>query len=123
MSKPNFVLFYVASPTESAAFYADLLDRPAVDASPNFAMFALDSGLMLGLWASRDVQPPATAGGGTELAFSVDSPAEVDALHVRWAAKGLPIVQPPTAMDFGHTFVATDPDGHRLRVFAPSAGG
>eukprot|EP01035_Chromulina_nebulosa_P002685 gene2685-biopygen2256 len=25
----------------------------------------------------------------------------------------------PTQMDFGHTFVATDPDGHRLRVFVP----
>jgi len=24
-------------------------------------------------------------------------------------------------MDFGFTFVALDPDGHRLRVFAPSA--
>jgi hypothetical protein len=22
-------------------------------------------------------------------------------------------------MDFGHTFVALDPDGNRLRVFAP----
>jgi hypothetical protein len=22
-------------------------------------------------------------------------------------------------MDFGHTFVALDPDGHRLRVFFP----
>ena len=24
-------------------------------------------------------------------------------------------------MDFGHTFVAADPDGHRLRVFVPGA--
>jgi hypothetical protein len=24
-------------------------------------------------------------------------------------------------MDFGTTFVATDPDGHRLRVFVPAA--
>jgi hypothetical protein len=23
-------------------------------------------------------------------------------------------------MDFGHTFTAADPDGHRLRVFAPA---
>jgi hypothetical protein len=23
-------------------------------------------------------------------------------------------------MDFGRTFVALDPDGHRLRVFAPA---
>ena len=25
-------------------------------------------------------------------------------------------------MDFGRTFVALDPDGHRLRVFAPKEG-
>jgi hypothetical protein len=31
----------------------------------------------------------------------------------------LKIAQAPTAMDFGMTFVALDPDGHRLRVFAP----
>jgi hypothetical protein len=29
-------------------------------------------------------------------------------------------VQPPTDMDFGRTFVALDPDGDRLRVFAPA---
>jgi hypothetical protein len=27
----------------------------------------------------------------------------------------------PVQMDFGTTFVATDPDGHRLRVFVPAA--
>jgi len=25
-------------------------------------------------------------------------------------------------MDFGHTFVALDPDGHRLRVMVPADG-
>jgi hypothetical protein len=29
------------------------------------------------------------------------------------------ILQPPTEMDFGRTFTAADPDGHRLRVFKP----
>jgi predicted enzyme related to lactoylglutathione lyase len=30
------------------------------------------------------------------------------------------IVQPPTRMEFGYTCTALDPDGHRLRVFAPA---
>jgi hypothetical protein len=41
-------------------------------------------------------------------------------VHRSWAARGLSIIQSPVAMDFGYTFVALDPDAHRLRVFAPS---
>jgi hypothetical protein len=33
---------------------------------------------------------------------------------------GLRIIQEPVKMDFGFTFTAADPDGHRLRVFAPA---
>ena len=51
MSDPNFIIPYVKNPAQSAAFYAGLLGRPPVDSSPNFAMFALSSGVMLGLWA------------------------------------------------------------------------
>jgi predicted enzyme related to lactoylglutathione lyase len=119
MTDPNFVILYVADATVSAAFYADLLGCKPAEAAPTFAMFALDSGVMLGLWTKRGVEPPATAPGGGELCFSVDAGARVDAIHAEWRGKGLPIVQPPTEMDFGRTFVAIDPDGHRLRVFAP----
>ena len=37
-----------------------------------------------------------------------------------FSARGLPIAQAPTDMDFGRTFVAFDLDGHRPRVFAPA---
>ncbi|HSI60645.1 MAG TPA: VOC family protein [Ideonella sp.] len=122
MSDPNFVLLYVKSPAASATFYADLLGKPPVEASPTFAMFALSSGVMLGLWAAHTVEPAATAGGGgAELAFAVDSDDTVGTLHAAWRAKGLRVAQPPTRMDFGFTFLALDPDGHRLRVFAPAA--
>jgi len=42
-------------------------------------------------------------------------------LFMRCMKHGLVIVQAPTEMDFGYTFVASDPDGYRLRVFSPSA--
>lgn len=117
---PNFVLLYVASPTESAGFYARLLAQPPVESSPTFAMFALGSGVMLGLWARHTVEPAAAGRpGSTELAFTQPSREAVDALHAEWQERGLPIIQVPTVMDFGYTFTATDPDGHRLRVFAP----
>src|SRR5256885_14558597 len=71
MSDPNFVILYVDDVAASAAFYADLLGRPPAESSPTFAMFALDSGVMLGLWSRRGVEPAAAAPGGSELAFQV----------------------------------------------------
>ncbi len=44
----------------------------------------------------------------------------VDTTHADWSGRGLTILQRPTDMDFGRTFLAIDPDGHRLRVFAPA---
>lgn len=42
-------------------------------------------------------------------------------ISLRTLYRGLPMLQTPTTMDFGYTFTATDPDGHRLRVFSPAA--
>ena len=124
MPHPQFVLLYVASPAASVAFYARLFESQAIEASPTFAMFALENGAMLGLWARETVLPAPNAGlGGSELGFALESIDAVDQCHADWAAKGIVIAQAPTRMDFGYTFVGLDPDGHRLRVFAPSQAG
>ena len=121
MPDPNFVLLYVDNPPSSAAFYTDLLGKQPVESSTTFAMFALSSGVMLGLWSRKTVQPAATsAAGGGELAIAVADRDAVETAHADWSKRGLKIAQVPTDMDFGRTFVALDPDGHRLRVFAPS---
>ena len=116
---PFAILFYVSNATASCDFYRRILDCEPIEASVNFAMFPLKGGGLLGLWAAADVAP-AIAGRGTEgeLAFKVDSPAEVDRFYERWSGEHLPIAQRPTDLDFGHTFTALDPDGHRLRVMA-----
>ena len=120
MPTPDFTLLYVDDPTASAAFYAALFGRPPVEASPGFAMFVLDRGIKLGLWKREAVLPKASATpGGAEMVMAVESAEVVDATHADWAARGLTIAQEPTTMDFGRTFVATDPDGHRLRVYCP----
>jgi predicted enzyme related to lactoylglutathione lyase len=116
------ILLYVDSPAASAHFYQGLLGHPPVESSPNFAMFALQPGLMLGLWARREVKPaPGAAGGGAELIITVADADAVRANHAEWNRRGVPIVQEPTVMDFGMTFVAVDPDGHRVRVLAAGA--
>ena len=119
MLTPNFILLYVQNPTRSAAFYASLIGSQPVETSPTFCMFALPSGMMLGLWERSGVEPVANAVGGSELAFAVADKSAVEATFADWNQRGIKIVQTPTAMDFGFTFTGLDPDGHRLRVFAP----
>ena len=122
MFEPNFILLYVDSPSASAAFYAELLGHPPVESSPTFALFALGSGLMLGLWSKHTVEPAAPAQfGGSELAFTLSDAEAVRAKYRDWTERGLAIAQAPVELDFGHSFVALDPDGHRLRVFSPAA--
>jgi len=121
MLTPTYTILYVADPQASARLYANVLDTQHIETSPTFVLFPLENGRMLGLWAKSAAEPAADFhGSGSELAFRVADEAEVDALHGKWRESGLRIVQAPTRMDFGYTFTAADPDGHRLRVFARS---
>lgn len=121
MIDPNFVLMYVDSPASSARFYSQLLGRKPIEASPTFALFALDSGLKLGFWSKHTVEPAAVDQGDRgELAFALGDREQVDAIFADWLNRGLGMLQMPTELDFGYTFVAQDPDGHRLRVFTPA---
>jgi predicted enzyme related to lactoylglutathione lyase len=119
----SFALLYVDNPPASAAFYAGLLSKPILQQSPTFCMLPLREGVMLGLWSQHTVTPaPAGQPGVSELALTVADAAAVKATHADWAKRGLQIAQGPSELDFGTTFVALDPDGHRIRVFAPTGG-
>ena len=118
MIDSNSILLFVTDASKSASFYARLLGQDPVEASPTFAMFILPSGLALGLWGKAGVEPaPAAAGGGCEVGFKVATADMVDRLHTEWRGKSAAILLPPTDLDFGRSFVAADPDGHRLRVY------
>jgi predicted enzyme related to lactoylglutathione lyase len=118
MTASNSILLYVTDAPTSARFYANLLGKEPVEASETFAMFVLPSGLGLGLWGKAGVEPaPVAAGGGCDIGFKVATSDMVDATHTDWHAKGANIVMAPTDLDFGRSFVAADPDGHRLRVY------
>ena len=122
MTDPNFILLYVSQPAVSAQFYSVLLGHNPIESSLTFAMFALSSGVMLGLWGKEGVLPGASlTGGGAEIAIAVKSNTEVDALYQLWCSRGLVMIQTPCALDFGYTFVTQDPDAHRIRVFSPSS--
>ena len=119
MADVSFILLYVESVETSQAFYEAILGRPALESSPTFAMLPAAPGLTLGLWRRDRVEPKAAAPGGGEIAIALSDEAAVEAMHDEWRARGARIAQPPTKMDFGFTFVALDPDGHRVRAFVP----
>ncbi|MCO7470295.1 VOC family protein [Stenotrophomonas maltophilia] len=123
MFKPSTLLQYVRDVAASATFYSGILGKQPVEQSPGFALFLLGDGAALGLWQRDDVQPPVTAeAGAAELAMVVANPDEVRQLHDAWRALGVQIAQAPVTLEFGHTFVGVDPDGHRLRVYSRAEG-
>ncbi|MHC1653309.1 VOC family protein [Stenotrophomonas maltophilia] len=123
MFTPSTLLQYVRDVAASASFYRGILGKPPVEQSPGFALFLLGDGAALGLWQRDDVQPPVSAqAGAAELAMVVASPDAVQQMHDAWRALGVQILQTPVTLEFGHTFVGIDPDGHRLRVYSCAEG-
>jgi catechol 2,3-dioxygenase-like lactoylglutathione lyase family enzyme len=117
----NFVLLHVADPLASVSFYSELLGRPAIESGPGFAMLPLSEAVMLGLWLASDADPSGSGKpGASEISFEVADVSALTSLHADWVEKGLPILVEPVEKPFGHTFVAADPDGHRIRVIASS---
>lgn len=113
------VVLYVENITVSKKFYTELLERNPQDLSPTFSSFELGSGLKLELKERAKAQPPATiTGGGTELSIRVPDETSLNQLFEQWKSKGIGFAQEPTTLVFGQTFVALDPDGHRIRIFA-----
>jgi catechol 2,3-dioxygenase-like lactoylglutathione lyase family enzyme len=133
MNAFNFIILYVKDAAASARFYTDLFNVEPVESSPFFVMYVLPSGMRLGLWARHTVEPMVKKdSGGAELIFSETDDRAVAELifsetddravadrYDDWARRGLVIEQEPVTLEFGRTFVALDPDGHRLRVYSP----
>jgi len=120
MRSLDYILLAVRDPLQSAALYAQVLGTEPVEKAPTFVLYVLGNGGKIGLWLADDVVPRAKPAGGAEISFTEPDKAALLATHEAWKAAGLTILQPPTEMDFGFTFTAEDPDGHRLRPFVPA---
>jgi catechol 2,3-dioxygenase-like lactoylglutathione lyase family enzyme len=114
----NYILLPVADPLASADLYGDLLGAEPVERAPGFVLYVQSNGLKLGLWKKTEMRPTPGSPGGVEISFSLPDRAAVDRAYADWTSHGLEVLQQPTDMDFGYTFVVADPDGHRLRPFA-----
>ena len=113
----NYLLLAVRSPQASAKLYTKLLGAEPVESSEAFVLYVLPNGIKIGLWKADEIEPEPKPPGGIEIAFSETSRDAVQQTYEAWKGLGLEVVQEPTDMDFGFTFVVADPDGHRLRPF------
>ncbi len=110
----GFALLFVTNPQASSLFYQKLFCVKPIEESPTFVMFAMENGVMLGLWSKYTAEPRVEATpGASELCFQVE---DVDSLYEEWGKLLVTVAQKPTDLDFGRTFVVLDPDGHRIRV-------
>lgn len=114
--EPSVIVLYVDNLAISSQFYQDLFGIKPEETSPTFHSFKLSNGMGLGLKAKHAVEPASDKNGSGELAFTLDNRTEVDTLFVKWQEKGIDILASPSAVSYGYTFLAQDPDGNRLRV-------
>lgn len=117
MLKPNLgiIILFVTNPMKSAEFYSSIFNLKQIEQSPTFVMFALENGIMFGLWSKFTAEPRVESQpGASEICFPTD---DVDLMYDSLGAKGVTIIQKPTDMDFGRTFVFLDFDGHRIRIY------
>lgn len=119
MSFPDTILFYVEDIPRSQAFYTQLLGVEPEIASPGFVRYGAEDGHKFAIWKRAAALPAASVtGGGGEVNFTAKTRHEVDGLYAAWKKNGVKFLEEPADVQFiGYTFVAVDPDGHRLRVF------
>lgn len=120
MLSADISILYVSNVMKSSNFYAQLFGITPVEKSPTFALFIFENGFKLGLWSSYTVEPSvnqiANIPSG-EIVFTVQDKPEIDALYQAWGTQHqVTVIQKPAQLDFGYSFAALDPDGHRLRV-------
>ncbi len=117
---PNLVLFYVKNPLESALFYEKIFSKKPIATFPTYVAFSFENGLAFSLWSTQATN---FVSGGTghrmELSFMVDNEVEVREIYKRWKKLGVIIEQDLHEAVFGLTFIALDPDEHRIRVCIP----
>lgn len=119
MDLSNFIILYVDNVQRSVDFYRPLFEREAVQATDDFAMFVSETGAKFGLWQKAEVVPKVdnVTAGSSEISFMLENLVSLQIQHTKSRELGVHIIQDLTEMDFGTTFTAIDPDGHRLRFY------
>jgi predicted lactoylglutathione lyase len=113
------IVLYVEDVQLSMAFYEGVFECQPKLLSPTFAVVEFAENVKVTLKQADALTPSSQVrGGGTELSIPATSRAELDNLFEKWKKLSVVFAQEREESVYGVNFVALDPDGHRLRVFA-----
>ncbi len=113
------IVLYVKNIQISQEFYEKILSCKAQALSPTFVSFKLPDGPLLELKQLAHCNPSSSiTGGGTEISILIKNRDTLHCLFQDWSHKGTQFLLEPIEQIYGITFVAIDPDNHRIRVFA-----
>lgn len=117
---PNLLLFYVQNPLASALFYEKIFSLKPIASFPTYVAFTFENGFTFSLWSTQATDFVSDGvGHRAEISFMVKNEELVRKLRKQWSEMGVTIEQDLHEAVFGLTFVALDPDGHRIRVCMP----
>lgn len=113
------IVLYVEDVQLSMSFYERVFECQPKLLSPTFAVVEFAENVKITLKQADALTPSSQVrGGGTELSIPATSRIELDNLFEQWKKLSVVFAQEREKSVYGVNFVALDPDGHRLRVFA-----
>jgi predicted enzyme related to lactoylglutathione lyase len=114
--KPNLQLVYVTDIECSTAFYEKIFNSQPVFSSPRYVAFSAGEEALFAIW-NAGTTPDVNAPRFSEIGIMLPSNDDVDKIYVEWLKDSdIKIMQEPRTEVFGRTFLASDPDGHIIRV-------
>lgn len=117
INKEIVFILYVSDIQASLSFYTDLLNLKTSFESPRYATMELAKGVSLALWTGKSNALDEATTRTSEVCLNVSGgEEEILSTYRTWVDKAVIIAEEPCQDVFGTTFVASDPDGNRIRV-------
>lgn len=114
--KANLQLVYVSDIARSTSFYKTIFKSEPIFESPRYVAFSVGAEVLFAIWTGG-TKPDRSTPRFSEIGIMLKSNDDVDNLFKEWQQiPNIEIVREPYDEVFGRTFLASDPDGHIIRV-------
>ncbi|WP_341661806.1 glyoxalase [Vibrio sp.] len=113
-------VLYVENIQISQGFYTKVLGCESRSLSPTCMEIKFANNMSVLLKQNSNLVPTSRiTGGGAELSILVEDQTKLESLYHSWKKQSVDFAQDPKELSYGVSFVALDPDEHRIRVTIP----